>query len=553
MSGVQKTPLQICQDDVRNLRSDLAATRYQAQQEVQNAIAQSQRQHQAALQQTQYEAQQRESRLQGQIGNLNNEITRNWNQHRQVMATQRQEFQSQLQDQSVAFHNELQASQQQIADEMKVQEIFFNNQLHQQATGLRNEMNQHVSGLRNEMTENQRRIFDEMRKQENNMNRKITDLRQEAHSAIQNLAKHTEKVIQAQDAKFTKITQQQQTEINAARTDINNILNREQNADKKAKMLSDALDTMISAFEKDEWFQKFKSRELQNMKNRVQQIKQSGNHAYSNVAILQQQLFELQTMEANVEMETRRFQALHSLVLASANALLNTMKANRENTYFLDADGAKSAKVEVDFWTYGAYSKLNEEAEGIQKQLEAQKLNAHLDETVLKELLKRVNDIDKLQSDLMNLAIQRGNTSHIRAEMADLIVEALEQQAFEVVKDKDGEWARNYMGSSHQEKDQRAGYYLLLRNSTGTEISVVIEPDENLIKNELIMNTKSSQYCDENAASQRVEDLNDTLREAGLEVGKMTTPQRGHVEALYDANALKKKGLDAKSKKQLKL
>ncbi|MEY4904733.1 MAG: hypothetical protein RLZZ292_2548 [Bacteroidota bacterium] len=542
MSGVKKTPLEICQDDVRNLRGDLAATRQQAQRDVQNAITQSQRQHQAALQQAQNDAQQRESRLQGQIGNLNNEITRNWQQQRQVMATQRQEFHAQLQDQSTAFHQELHQNQEEVTQRMAAQSLAFRGELDAESTRLRNEMN-----------ENQRRVYDEIRKQEANVNRKITDLRQEALHAINDLAKYTEKALKAQDAKFTKITQAQQKEMNAARTDLNNILNREQNADKKAKMLSDALDTMISAFEKDDWFQKFRKRELAMIKDQVQQTKQSGNHAYSNVAILQNQLFALQTMEADVEIEARRFEALHSLVLASANALLNTMKANRENTYFLDADGAKSAKVEVDFWTYGAYGKLNQEAAGIQRQLETNKLNAHLDQTVLKEWLKRLNDIDKLQSDLMNLAIQRGNTSHIRAEMADMIVGALEQQAFEVVRDKDGEWARNYMGSAHQEKDQRAGYYLLMRNSTGTEISIVIEPDENLIKNELIMNTKNSQYFDEKAACQRVEDLNETLREAGLEVGKMTAPQHGHVEALYDANALKKKGLDAKSKKQLKL
>lgn len=571
MSGVKKTPLEICQDDVRNLRSDLANSRQQAQNAVRQAVDQSERQHRQQLQGIQRDAEQRENRLQGQIGNLNNEITRNWQQHRQAMNQQRQEFQQDLQQQSTVFHQELRSSQEAYDYQLKVQSMAFQQDLRgaeernaqkMQETENRLQRNINDAEARNDkkILETEARLHKDIRNVEANMNRKVTDLRQDMKSMevninknINTLAKNTEKALHAQNEKFDRVTQQQQTQISQARQDINAILSREQNADKKATMLSEALNTMIAAFEKDEWFKKFRARELATLKNKVQQIQQSGNSGYSNVALFQTQLFDLQTLEADVEREARQFEALHSVVSAAARNLLSTMLANRANTHFIAADGEKGAKVEVDFWTYGAFSKLQAEVEAIQQRLQQDKLKATLNETALRQDLDRLAAMDVEQSNLMNLAIQRGNTSHIRAEMADMIIETLEKQAYQVIRDADGKPARNFMGSEHQAQDQRAGYYVILRNSTGNEISVVIQPDDNLVKNELIVNTKNKFFFDDRAACQRVEELNQSLRAEGLEVGNMNAPQRGHLEELYDVNALKNRGLSPQTKQKLRL
>lgn len=450
--------MEILRDDLNASTAELRRVRDNTNKAISDAQAQNQRE----IQRVSALHQQKEDALQRQLGNLSGELKNSIVSHRKEMQVQSKKFYDELEKQSAEFHETLE------------------QELQEQST----------------------EFYEALDNQNVNLTKKI-----------ERVADWTRNELQKQNDKFDKITQKQQKQIDATRKDVDGIINRLRDDDERAALLEKELSQIIKVLDKEIPHAKFAPGKMEELKNDYVKVCKSGYSAASKVAILHGVLSGLMKLEEEVMIAQQKFDALHAMVLQAARTLLETMQNNRENIYFTDEndkirkkfDGT-DAQVEIDYWMRGEYSKLENRATELKNQLENNKTS--LSEDDIKTILDNTLTIQLEQNKMVQEAIARGKASHIRAEMADIIIAELKKNFFTVDQDQRG----------YETSDQRKAYLVKLRDISGTEVVVWIHPGEESYQNSIIINTKDAFFQDDVSIQQRAQSINKILKEAGLNI-----------------------------------
>ena len=255
-------------------------------------------------------------------------------------------------------------------------------------------------------------------------------------------------------------------------------------------------------------------------------------------------------MDADIEQAKAEYEAKHLITLRTVEEILARMHENRNvpltdgnNNVIKDKKG-KIAKIELDFWTDGEYGTLEQELETIRKGIIKGFNDLKYSSNDLDSALNRALAINQRQSELVIEAIERGNASQTRAEMADSIVEHLNGQTFRVVE-------RGY-----ENKDARKAYVVKLDDGY-SQIVVIVNPQDGNNANEVVIGTVDTNLSQRELIQQGVE-INEILRE---EIGINTQNERcapinqqvnDALRAIYDRNVVEQ-GIPQNTRNQANL
>jgi hypothetical protein len=257
----------------------------------------------------------------------------------------------------------------------------------------------------------------------------------------------------------------QQGQINETRNSIQAILEREATEQRNAKRILVEAREMVESIKNETLHQKYAPGRLDRMERAIGMVEANGD---GRQAI--QQIIQLLELREEITEKKMIFEAIHNQVLAAASALLKEMSENREVRIRKDDE-----PLEVDFWTEGRYSILENEAAALERELNENKDKIELDKNRLIDIAKRIAEIKTEQSKLVIETLKKGEASQRRVDVCNDLVVILQEQGFWYVGDS--EEAFNYIGGK-EDNDVREGVTARLVDANGTDVTVFTNTNE---------------------------------------------------------------------------
>ncbi|GHV72628.1 hypothetical protein FACS1894201_02970 [Bacteroidia bacterium] len=378
------------------------------------------------------------------------------------------------------------------------------------------------------------------------LNQEIKGVRNWTKDAIQGLEKNVNQQLDAQKQDIKNIRQQ-----------VRGLYEREADAETKANnLIKDIWDRLDIV--KNSQHQKFIPGRLNQIIAHVQSLVNSTDPAPARIAIANTALNDIWDLEDNITRAQTIFETLRQIVMKEADAVIIEMSNNRKAKTTEKDENGNEVELEIDFWTDGKFSKLEDEARNLKKELEERKDDVELNEERLKQIGDRLSAIREEQNKLREETINKGFASQRRAEISHTIVNKLIDQGFKI--DEEDETEHNYMGGKEEDFDFREGVIAHLQDANGTDVTVVVESDENLnIKWGIQRNDEKRLKLTDGAFSEWHDKITEVVdKELGIKSSKPIAPQGTNggntkIAALANPKAVVRKGGAATVKQQLSL
>ncbi len=257
----------------------------------------------------------------------------------------------------------------------------------------------------------------------------------------------------------------------------------------------------------------------------LQLCMQNLNQGMPEAALLnaQQTYSHLSELRGELERKQNEWSVLYQACLLTARRFYAIL-AGSQRLPAVDTDGNELPyEIDVDFWCGGRkLSRLAEKTRNVLQQL--QKDQAILDAPALNQLIQA--DFPALQDELDKLVVDArlaALTSQVRINIADLVVQALEQQGFVL------------QASNYSNNDQRKAYSARVQNLEGNEVIIQVMPvPGDAGKNELQLHSLDKDQRTEHELRQRSQEISRTLNEHGLVVGTLTAENAGQAATEYE-------------------
>jgi len=298
----------------------------------------------------------------------------------------------------------------------------------------------------------------------------------------------------------------------------NQMLDYSQREQKKGEYVSHCLEQclILSGFIKKRYaYKKFSPGSLEKIEQNLYLAQENLAHDSSEAALVIAQTAYTQLSELRLVLERQQssWQILYQTCLLTAHRFLEEI-GNNQNLPALDLDGNELPEhVDIDYWSGRKLSRLAEYARNMLQQLERnQRL---LDHTALHKLLHETvpgmqHDLDKILFDARWAALN----SQIRINIADLVIQALEQQGFTL---------QNALYNNH---DLRKAFSARVQNYQGNEVVIQVNPVAgDAGKNELQLFSLDEEQRTQHELKQRSKEVADSLNRFGLVVGSIDTVQ----------------------------
>lgn len=234
------------------------------------------------------------------------------------------------------------------------------------------------------------------------------------------------------------------------------------------------------------------------------------------VGVAQRTYRGLSDLRDALEQWEREWHMQRSAAMDAARAMLVLVQKNYQ-CQAIDLDGrTTSTPIEVDWWADGKLISLEKAVLELiarirdeQSPMTTAELQAVVERTV-PELRRQLEQVIR-EARLAALG------SQLRINIADLVVQALEEKGFTV------------QDSTYDGEDLRNGYAAKVKHLDGSEIVVLVTPsEEELGKNDMRIHSFDEAQLTEHELYQRAREINQALRERGLEVSE---PQVGGTRA----------------------
>jgi hypothetical protein len=279
---------------------------------------------------------------------------------------------------------------------------------------------------------------------------------------------------------------------------------------------------VLSGFIKEHYaYKKFSPGSIEKIEQSLYMAQENLEHDSSEaaLAIAQTSYAQLSELRLVLERQQSSWQILHQTCLLTAHRFLDDIE-NCKNLPALDLDGNELPEnVDTDYWSGRKLSRLAEYGRNIIQQLERDK--RLLDHAALNNLLHDTipamqHDLDKAVFDARWSALN----SQIRINIADLVIQALEQQGFTL---------QNALYNNH---DLRKAFTAQVKNYQGNEVVIQVNPITGDVgKNELQLISLDEEQRTQHELTQRSREIVESLKSFGLNVGSIDTVQEHLVEA----------------------
>ena len=224
----------------------------------------------------------------------------------------------------------------------------------------------------------------------------------------------------------------------------------------------------------------------------------NGNYEISNLQNIWMDPYKLR---AKLEQLENEWNLYFELATTSNAKLLATCEATKIVDIVFDTEeGDTTLKADINYWTNGKLESFINEAKKIENKLNN---SEELEVKDLKELIQTSTTLKEQVISLVEEAKERIISSQKRVEIAQTILESLEERGFE------------YIDDCYEGDDQREAFRLKLANSLDEEVVTIITPQDSVTnKIDIHFFDKSVSETERRA---RLKNMLEHLREDGVE------------------------------------
>ena len=253
----------------------------------------------------------------------------------------------------------------------------------------------------------------------------------------------------------------------------------------------------------------------------VPQISQDLENAHLNlengffeaVLLASQQAYQRSSVaRLQIENILLQKQLAYQSALAKAEQLIAQLEFTRQ-VHAVDLDGNPLVEnIDVEYWSWGTWRDMGKECQRLSNLLRRSLDELELDQ--IDQILMQLESQEQQIPSLVSSARQNILSSQVRYNLAECIVEAFQQQGFFLV------------ASQYQGNDQRQPYQTLLRDYTGSEITVQLAPQpECPILHTIDIISEDAGIRTQHELRQRASALKSSLQAYGLDVSAFSTLQ----------------------------
>lgn len=317
-------------------------------------------------------------------------------------------------------------------------------------------------------------------------------------------------------------------QIGQLRHDLQSVMARQQNIQEKATTLVNDLAKeleVVSAMP----YKKFAAERITEIFSHVKTLRSLPPE--SQISIAHTAIHDLLLAEEQIEQARGQYEMLHLQVVQSIDALLAEISYNRSNLFFEDAEGNKGELIDIDFWADNQYAELETLLQNIRSNVIDEYSDPDFKQQDLNQTFELVQQLHDKHQQIVKEAIERGNSSAMRASIAEKIAQTLQvSHCYQVV---------DY---GYEQQDPRKSFLVKMRNlNNHSDIVVWIYP-ESAQKQQLILKTRSDAFISERDLYERAAEINEELRQVGIQIdgaAEEVNPGDEHsLDELYDIAAI---------------
>ncbi|CAG1011328.1 hypothetical protein ANAEL_04146 [Anaerolineales bacterium] len=358
------------------------------------------------------------------------------------------------------------------------------------------------------------------------------DLRTALQQTAGNLRAETRRLLQEQDQRLGTLIRQEgeerRAQVASLQEQITNIVDVQLRQKQVAQVLIERAEAQRAFIDREYRHGRFAPGRLNELGRVLEQAKENQGLAPQAALVKAQDAYNgLSDLRLELERLEREWEVWRSAALESARSVLEMAQRNRQCKAIGRNGKPADLAIEVDWWTQGKLSRLEQEAQGVVNELSGK--NAALKTEELQQIVeKKAPELRKRVEDTIQEARLAVVSSQIRSNIADLAVQALEARGFAV---EDG---------TYEGEDMRNGFAAKVKDLSGTEVVVHITPVEgDPTRNELSIHNFDREHREPHEIEQRAKEITEILRAKGLEAGETHGSTQHANEALRDFQPLR--------------
>lgn len=242
-------------------------------------------------------------------------------------------------------------------------------------------------------------------------------------------------------------------------------------------------------------------------------------------------------MEKAAKREQTRWIAKQHTALMAAKALLRMMQESMQLTVTSIYDENQQEELQTDYWTHGAFSKIDTDVRQLEQRIESEELTVN----ELEEAIEKLQQLQQKADELRMKAAELGILSENRVIVSNDILNVMLAQGWELKEDP------GFMGGETDE-DMREGTFAILKKTvTGEELSILVIPEErgDKVVNKIIFHRNDETNEAPTAFQTRMEQIKREIEKSGYKLGQLGEPQcggDGKIPQLRQGNRLRKAG-----------
>lgn len=351
--------------------------------------------------------------------------------------------------------------------------------------------------------------------------RKTTLMREEYNQLVQKSAQQFNQMVSQERSERQQQQQQFQQQLNQV---TNNAEQEKQRRQQLAQDLLSDVEIICAQINQNYQHERFAPGRLASLIRQIDLTKSNLQANLPEVAIANAQQTYLALADLRMELEQKEQEVLliYNAGLEEIKAAIAEAEAHRTCQVELGEDQEIFAfDLDVDYWSNGKLSQYMQQLRQLEAQLTAN--HATLSKEQIEAIRQQINTTQLQLTEIVEQARLEVLGSQMRAEIADRVVEALNNLGYTIVNPEND--------AIYEGNDQRQAYVVKVKNFAGDEVVAVINPEKEFGSNSISINAFSESLIDETATQQNAKAVFDALENAGVQgVGEMLCNKKARPE-----------------------
>lgn len=316
-----------------------------------------------------------------------------------------------------------------------------------------------VNNLNSDLSRVEKETQKRLNQQRKEIRKSLDAQRGEYRKMIADLDQKNDRMIETERQNSQQAVQNLQSQIDAIVADAN------RKGDTARSFVADLSKIVeeVNALPHD----RFAPGRLDALRRHVADARQSADAGMPEAALstAQRTYWDVADLRVHVLAKEQEFLLLHQAALEEARSLLAEARSNRRYKLELgEAQDRDEIDLEVDHWTRGELTQLENDISSLEKQLIDAESTLTSDQ--VRDILSQLDALKPRMTEVVEHARDNILASQLRVNIADAAVEAFKSQGFTVADE------------TYEGEDERNAYYVKLQNIAGSEVVTVISPVE---------------------------------------------------------------------------